>query len=81
MSDKDDIVSQYGKDTIFLNGSEIIGIHIKERKFYPHIMKSQLQSIKNITAAGQGQESKTASFYEKNKIMSIWIKGGFLTQG
>ena len=81
MSDKDDIVHQYGKDTIFLNGSEIIGIHIKEWKFYPHIMKSQLQSIKNITVAGQGQESKTVSFYEKNKIMSIWIKGGFLTQG
>ena len=79
MSDKDDIVSQYEKDTILLNGSEIIGIHMKERKLDPYIMKSQLQSIKNLTVTRQGQESKTVSFYAKNKIMPIWIKKGFLT--
>ena len=81
MSDKDDIVSQYEKDSILLNDSEIIGIHMKERKLDPHIMKSQLQSIKNLTVTRQGQESKTVSFYEKNKIMPIWITKGFLTQG
>lgn len=57
MSDKDDIVSQYEKDTIFLNGSEIVGIH-KERKLDPHIMKSTPEYSKlNCGRAGTRKQN------------------------
>ena len=75
MSDKDDIVSECGKDTFSLNGSGIIGIHMKERKLDPHIMKSQFQGIKYLTVVEQGEGSKTISFYKKNKRMPICLFG------